>query len=161
MNKRKFKFIDLADDDYIEEEIVNQKESNNVNQIEIKKIQEKESIVNDHIQEETKLEVVEEKPILIRESKIINVDEIKNAPNPKPKTLEAQKNIRTTKDVINKNGKVEIFFKEKEKLDVKTNIYLKKDNYARIEEIYKTTGNSRSSIINKLIEIALNKINDN
>lgn len=43
MSKRKFKFIDLADDDYIEEEIVNQKEANNISFVETEKIVEEKS----------------------------------------------------------------------------------------------------------------------
>ncbi|MGL4358086.1 MAG: hypothetical protein ACRCSY_05235 [Cetobacterium sp.] len=161
MSKRKFKFVDLADDEYIEEEIVNQKELKNVNQIESEKVlEDKKIFIEPIIKEEVKFEAIEETRIAI-EPKIYNVEKINNIPDLKPEILETKKNNKKDKYIVNKNEKVDVFFKEKEKLDVKTNIYLKKDNYARIEELYKSTGNSRSSIINKLIEIALNKIDEN
>ncbi|MGL5246104.1 MAG: hypothetical protein ACRC8C_00885 [Mycoplasmoidaceae bacterium] len=162
MSKRKFKFIDLADDDYIEEEIVNQKDPYNVNIMENKKVLEKEIIEDETIKKEEEEEIKEsEKTEMIIEPKILHVEEIKNIPDSKHEILENKRNVKKNEEIKNKNGKIDLFFKEKEKLDVKTNIYLKKDNYERIEELYKSTGNSRSSIINKLIEIALNKIDEN
>ncbi|MGL5591717.1 MAG: hypothetical protein ACRDCF_03245 [Mycoplasmoidaceae bacterium] len=160
MSKRKFKFIDLADDEYVEEAIVNQKDTSNINIEETKEVVEEKIIQSEPNHEEKKIEMIKEHEIII-EPKIDSFAEIKNIPDSKPEILEVKKNVKKTKDTINKNEKTSVFFKEKEKLDVKTNIYLKKDNYARIEELYKSTGNSRSSIINKLIEIALNKIDEN
>ncbi len=51
------------------------------------------------------------------------------------------------------------FFDVKEKLDVKTNIYIKKWIYDEIEQIHKRTNISRSSVINKLLEHALKELN--
>lgn len=161
MSKRKFKFIDLADDDYIEEEIVNQKEANNISFVETEKIVEEKSPQVVQFQEEPKIEVIKKPEPIVEEPKIIPVEIIKNIPDSKPEILEIKKVIKKPKEITNNSIKIDAFFKEKEKLDVKTNIYLKKENYLKIEEIYKSTGNSRSSIINKLIEIALNKIGEN
>lgn len=157
MSKRKFKFIDLADDDYIEEEIVNQKESNNEKILETKKNLEEDILP---IKEHVKIETIDDTKVEDK-GKIFNSETIKNIPEFKSEILESKKIINKSKESTSKNIKADIFFKEKEKLDVKTNIYLKKDNYLKIEELYKKTGNSRSSIINKLIEIALNKIDEN
>ena len=150
MSKRKFKFIDLADDDYIEEEIVNQKEVSNVNFVENEKILEEKSPQVVNFQEEPKIELIKKPEPIVEEPKTIPVEVIRNIPDLKPEILENKKVIKKPKEITNKNVKIDAFFKEKEKLDVKTNIYLKKENYLKIEEIYKSTGNSRSSIINKL-----------
>lgn len=59
------------------------------------------------------------------------------------------------------NEKIQQFIKTKEKLDVKTNIYLKPNLVNKITTLCKQTGESRSSIINKLIEHALKEIENN
>lgn len=56
------------------------------------------------------------------------------------------------------DNKIQQFFTTKEKLDVKTNIYLKPNLVNQILILSKQTGESRSSIINKLIEHALKEI---
>lgn len=56
------------------------------------------------------------------------------------------------------NDKISNNFNVKEKLDVKTNIYLKQNLVFQIQEISKKTGESRSSVINRLIEIALKEM---
>lgn len=126
MSKRKFKFIDLADDDYIEEEIVNQKEANNISFVETEKIIEEKSPQVVHFQEEPKIEVIKKPETIVEEPKIIPVELIKNIPDLKPEILETKKVIKKPKEIANKSVKIDAFFKEKEKLDVKTNIYLKK-----------------------------------
>lgn len=52
-------------------------------------------------------------------------------------------------------NKVKELLTIKEKLDVKTNIYLKSSIVIKLKELEERTNESRSSIINKLIEIAL------
>lgn len=52
-------------------------------------------------------------------------------------------------------NKIKQFLTVKEKLDVKTNIYLKSSIVIKLKELEERTNESRSSIINKLIEIAL------
>ena len=74
MSKRKFKFIDLADDDYIEEEIVNQKEANNISFVETEKIIEEKSPQVVHFQEEPKIEVIKKPETIVEEPKIIPVE---------------------------------------------------------------------------------------
>ncbi|MGL4647230.1 MAG: hypothetical protein ACRCVI_00705 [Mycoplasmoidaceae bacterium] len=139
MSKKKFNFIDLSDDLYIEENVVNHEDF--------------------LLEEQKKEEVVEIKPQLppIQEIKIetseTKIKEPIIPPTEIPKQPKKEFSLKSTKTS-------DMFFKEKEKLDIKTNIYLKKDNYQKIEQIYKNTGNSRSSIINKLIEIALGKIEE-
>lgn len=59
------------------------------------------------------------------------------------------------------NNKIQHFFTAKEKLDVKTNIYLKPNLVNQIQALSKQTGESRSAIINKLIEHALKDIGNN
>ena len=124
MSKRKFKFIDLADDDYIEEEIVNQKEVSNVNFVENEKILEEKSPQVVNFQEEPKIELIKKPEPIVEEPKTIPVEVIRNIPDLKPEILENKKVIKKPKEITNKNVKIDAFFKEKEKLDVKTNIYL-------------------------------------
>lgn len=96
MSKRKFKFIDLADDDYIEEEIVNQKEANNISFVETEKIIEEKSPQVVHFQEEPKIEVIKKPETIVEEPKIIPVELIKNIPDLKPEILETKKVIKKT-----------------------------------------------------------------
>lgn len=56
--------------------------------------------------------------------------------------------------------KIEKIISFKEKLDVKTNIYLKASIVDKIKEIQDRTNESRSSIINKLLELALKRFED-
>lgn len=56
------------------------------------------------------------------------------------------------------NSKASELFSSKEKLDVKTNIYLKPKLVFKIKELVDKTGESRSSVINKLIEFALEEM---
>ncbi len=59
------------------------------------------------------------------------------------------------------NNKVKQFISTKEKLDIKTNIYLKPNLVNKIKALSDETGESRSSIINKLIEHAIKDIENN
>lgn len=72
--------------------------------------------------------------------------------NHHPTTLQEQP--RTNISDASLNG----LFDVKEKLDVKTNIYIKKWIYDEIEQIHKRTNISRSSVINKLLEHALKEL---
>lgn len=56
---------------------------------------------------------------------------------------------------LNANSKINSLFDVEEKLDVKTNIYIKKWIYNEVEQIHLSTGKSRSAVINKLLEYAL------
>lgn len=56
--------------------------------------------------------------------------------------------------------KVKQFLTVKEKLDVKTNIYLKSSIVVKLRELEERTNESRSSIINKLIEMALKNMEE-
>lgn len=53
------------------------------------------------------------------------------------------------------NVNINSLFDVEEKLDVKTNIYIKKWIYNEVEKIHINTGKSRSAVINKLLEYAL------
>lgn len=80
----------------------------------------------------------------------------------------SQTKMKTFNETINSNteiidqefnsSKIQKFFTTKEKLDVKTNIYLKPNLVNEIQLLAKKTGESRSAIINKLIEHALKDI---
>lgn len=80
----------------------------------------------------------------------------------------SQTKMKTFNETINSNteiidqefnsSKIQKFFTTKEKLDVKTNIYLKPNLVNEIQLLVKKTGESRSAIINKLIEHALKDI---
>lgn len=57
-------------------------------------------------------------------------------------------------------NKIKQFLNVREKLEVKTNIYLKNSIVIKLKELEERTNESRSSIINKLIEIALKNIEE-
>lgn len=63
-------------------------------------------------------------------------------------------------DVHFEENKIKQFLNVKEKLEVKTNIYLKNSIVIKLSELEARTNESRSSIINKLIEIALKTIEE-
>ncbi len=73
--------------------------------------------------------------------------------------------LKRQENNINENhtfgeNKIKQFLTVKEKLDVKTNIYLKSSIVIKLRELEERTNESRSSIINKLIEIALKTIEE-
>lgn len=76
--------------------------------------------------------------------------------------LKKQENLQ--KEISNgenvEDEKIKKFLSVKEKLDVKTNIYLKSSVVIKLRELEEKTNESRSSIINRLIEIALKKIDE-
>lgn len=63
-------------------------------------------------------------------------------------------------DVHFEENKIKQFLNVREKLEVKTNIYLKNSIVIKLSELEARTNESRSSIINKLIEIALKTIEE-
>lgn len=58
-------------------------------------------------------------------------------------------------------NKIKDLISFKEKLDVKTNIYLKSSIVVKLKELEKRTNESRSSIINKLLEYAIKNMEEN
>lgn len=87
------------------------------------------------------------------------------------KTSNSENKLKTFNESLNSSAqinneefntsKIQQFFTTKEKLDVKTNIYLKPNLVNEIQMLSKKTGESRSAIINKLIEHALKDIKSN
>lgn len=97
----------------------------------------------------------------------LNVDESdKRYSNLKPRSTlktynEAIKNQATNAETNHfEENKIKQFLNIKEKLEVKTNIYLKNSIVIKLKELEERTNESRSSIINKLIEIALKNIEE-
>ncbi len=91
-------------------------------------------------------------------------DENKLYKNLKPRSTIKTYNEAIKKQEINKSenyfeeDKIKQFLYVKEKLEVKTNIYLKSSIVIKLKELEERTNESRSSIINKLIEMALKSI---
>ena len=73
-------------------------------------------------------------------------------------SLSYQSNNENQSNDFPSNSKANQLFSSKEKLDVKTNIYLKPKLVFKIKELVDKTGESRSSVINKLIEFALEEM---
>lgn len=73
-------------------------------------------------------------------------------------SLSYQSNNENQGNDFPSNSKASELFSSKEKLDVKTNIYLKPKLVFKIKELVDKTGESRSSVINKLIEFALEEM---
>lgn len=73
-------------------------------------------------------------------------------------SLSYQSNNENQGNDFPSNSKASQLFSSKEKLDVKTNIYLKPKLVFKIKELVDKTGESRSSVINKLIEFALEEM---
>ncbi|MCF0217483.1 MAG: hypothetical protein HUJ42_00350 [Malacoplasma sp.] len=71
--------------------------------------------------------------------------------------IKKQEKLNTESTHFEEN-KIKQYLTIKEKLDVKTNIYLKSSVVVKLKELEDRTNESRSSIINKLIEIALKNI---
>ncbi len=121
--------------------------------------QKKEEAVE--VQEEVKLEpkvIIDQThgPIQVKvqpqqqaQAQVVQPQPIQEQPNIQP--------IQNTRTRISDNS-LNGFFDVKEKLDVKTNIYIKKWIYDEIEQIHKKTNISRSSVINKLLEHALKEL---
>lgn len=94
-----------------------------------------------------------------------NDDENKEFKNLKPRNtlktyneaLKKQEDVSVEKTNFEEE-KIKQFLTVKEKLDIKTNIYLKSSVVIKLRELEEKTNESRSSIINKLIEIALKTI---
>lgn len=100
---------------------------------------------------------------------IDNNDKLENQSEPKQNSTETNKlnesvsvekpfNNFSNNNVSELNTKqtdINKFISVKEKLEIKTNIYLKPNLVLKIKKICDETGNSRSSIINKLLELAI------
>ena len=188
--KQKWSFVDLDDKDFeeinkIDYTIENSKDKN-ITLEDLKKeknIDKKNSWLN-----ETNLSKEDFEPIKKFEKKIeYNVDyqdvleekeslekseiikkffvQNENQNNLKPRNTtrtfnQAVKNIEHSENKSFGDEKIKQFLTVKEKLDVKTNIYLKSSIVIKLKELEERTNESRSSIINKLIEIALKNIEE-
>lgn len=188
--KQKWSFVDLDDKDFeeinkIDSTIENSKDKN-ITLEDLKKeknIDKKNSWLN-----ETNLSKEDFEPIKKFEKKIeYNVDyqdvleekeslekseiikkffvQNENQNNLKPRNTtrtfnQAVKNIEHSENKSFGDEKIKQFLTVKEKLDVKTNIYLKSSIVIKLKELEERTNESRSSIINKLIEIALKNIEE-
>lgn len=99
---------------------------------------------------EVSKQIFKEKPIEERNSKTV----IRTF----NESLSYQSNNENQGNDFPSNSKASELFSSKEKLDVKTNIYLKPKLVFKIKELVDKTGESRSSVINKLIEFALEEM---
>lgn len=106
---------------------------------------------NDSVEKtEVSKRIFKEKPIEERNSKTV----IRTF----NESLSYQSNNENQGNDFPSNSKASELFSSKEKLDVKTNIYLKPKLVFKIKELVDKTGESRSSVINKLIEFALEEM---
>lgn len=71
-----------------------------------------------------------------------------------------QENLSSTMGSTFSPNKIKDLISFKEKLDVKTNIYLKSSIVVKLKELEKRTNESRSSIINKLLEFAIKNMEE-
>lgn len=92
-------------------------------------------------------------------SSILNEKDL-NEINRYNETLENQENLSGTMGSTFSPNKIKDLISFKEKLDVKTNIYLKSSVVIKLKELEKRTNESRSSIINKLLEFAIKNMEE-
>lgn len=173
MANKKFKFIDLSDEEVVPQ-IDENKKNNNLIADENKMLLESNKKFSDvkTTKEEYKSNnyqnfnnYKEENKMVLNVDSNIKNENIDNVINYDSK-LEEIKNVVSKFDKYNEKNsekffddrKIENLFSYKEKLDIKTNIYLKKNLVIKIQELSKKTGDSRSLIINKLIELALKQL---
>lgn len=101
----------------------------------------------------------------------INNQNFKNNNNNEYRNLKPRNTTKTFNEALRnqermmqqtsfEENKIKQFLTIKEKLDVKTNIYLKSSIVIKLKELEEKTNESRSSIINKLIEIALKNMEE-
>ncbi|WPL39578.1 hypothetical protein [Malacoplasma iowae] len=148
--------IDINYDD--DEPVKNNTSSNNVdtsknNEVENKTFandDQNKSNINIVEKNETSKPIFNERPVEERNSKTI----IRTF----NESLNYQTNNENKTNELSNNSKANELFSSKEKLDVKTNIYLKPKLVFKIKELVDRTGESRSSVINKLIEFALEEM---
>lgn len=148
--------INYDDDEPVEINTSNKKADNSVKS----EIVEKPIVnINQDIQQsnnvsvektEVSKQIFKEKPIEERNSKTV----IRTF----NESLSYQSNNENQGNDFPSNSKASELFSSKEKLDVKTNIYLKPKLVFKIKELVDKTGESRSSVINKLIEFALEEM---
>lgn len=181
--KKKFSFFDLSDDAFFTQE--EKKENNNLDDQKVKEeIKTNDtSRINEAVEVFSKTQVVEQNidnNKTINEAKIddnlypkveefvekkneditthdtlnntFKIEENKQEETKIEYKIEEPKTEQVLRDV---NPKINSLFDVEEKLDVKTNIYIKKWIYNEVEKIHLSTGKSRSAVINKLLEYAL------
>lgn len=148
--------IDINYDD--DEPVKNNTSSNNVDNSKNNEVENK-TFANDHQNKsnidiaeknETSKPIFNERPVEERNSKTV----IRTF----NESLNYQTNNENKTNELSNNSKANELFSSKEKLDVKTNIYLKPKLVFKIKELVDRTGESRSSVINKLIEFALEEM---
>lgn len=178
---KKFSFKDLADDDFLIKTKsdtttdISADENLNITLEELKGVENQKNIKNENKYEVDYSDILKNEKYEVinnlynnEENKEENKTEIQNSQvnvSKQKQTLktynEATKDISITNLPFEKRFKEESlqqFIKTKEKLEVKTNIYLKPTLVFKLKELEERTNESRSSIINKLIEIALKTI---
>ncbi|BAC43799.1 hypothetical protein D8X55_00545 [Malacoplasma penetrans] len=163
-------------------EVQNTETDNKNNQVTEKKVYEVnyDDILNDSVPQKNK-EVIDsliEKKDPIKE--LFNTKEEKENPQNSEdseqetkvyKNLKPRSTVKTYNEALKKQeqrqvdvhfeeNKIKQFLNVREKLEVKTNIYLKNSIVIKLSELEARTNESRSSIINKLIEIALKTIEE-
>lgn len=172
MGNKKFKFTDLSDEIFvsdnlneintnvqkIEKNISNESNAlftNKINQTEAKKdipLENNSFVVNNL--NGVALEIQPTEKNVIENYKVS--EPLKNQSNYiQPEApYKNESNLSTSKEE-SFNTNINKLIQVKEKLEVKTNIYLKSDLVRRIKRMCDETGNSRSAIINKLLEYAI------
>lgn len=149
--------IDINYDD--EEPAKNITNINNQNTVVKPETSEKTSINEEQITNDSKKIISEKheshKPLF--QEKPIEERNTKTVIRTFNESLNYQSNNGDSNEFSN-NPKANELFSSKEKLDVKTNIYLKPKLVFKIKELVDKTGESRSSVINKLIEFALEEM---
>lgn len=203
MKKKKFTFLDLDSDSYVEkvssnENIIKKQEEHEMLLAEKEALRIEKEVQRKKFEDEKK-RLKEEQRIILEESlrkelekikksekeakkieeehqlknkvkeELLREDEkiskIQQAAEKLKKDYEFSKTINKEYLIEEKNLKIESLstnlenlFPKKEKLEIKTNIYLRNDLYEKVLEIKNRTGKSRSAIINKMIEFALEKM---
>lgn len=154
--------------------ILHRNENINQNSHDVLPFYKKDNTVNDfqnHNSNVNNIEMINQNEVISMVDKAVNIGEESNnylKNNLIEENKKSSQEFKTFNQIINNvdnknesnlnNDKISNNFNVKEKLDVKTNIYLKQNLVFQIQEISKKTGESRSSVINRLIEIALKEM---
>lgn len=155
-NKKKFEFIDLSDDNFVENKVIpsiSTKDSN--------KKYEQENISNNVIKKEYNInyeDIFLETQYNIERKKKKNILNLKPRSNLKSYNIAAKNLNKRENESLFNDEKIKEIITIKEKLDIKTNIYLKSSLVIKLKALEELTNESRSAIINKLLEIALKNI---
>lgn len=184
MNKKKFKFTDLSDDEVDEINLNMDNSTNSLNdfKIDVNKvpvnIDEKNNFsINSEVIKKTSENHLEIGNQEIQKIERIVPDQFNTVEPEKSTFIEQNKErsfnkvsqLKTFNESVKANfnedfklsfkeEKLNNFFVQKERLDIKTNIYLKQKLVEQINYLSKKLGESRSLVINKLIEHALKDI---